>query len=318
MAPSPVRPAVLQPSRLPPSPPPPVRHGLVIQCKLGKYAKLIEKSLKKNGNPLGLVFNSQDAEDQLKNFDVLSKILNSPHGLVTSEENLTELCGIIEGLQNNNNDKIYWQRRVQVKVQKLEKQEILVYEDKRVEEFYQNVKITHDPQNVKSLGLVNGRKIRLALSEKDLVAKDIDEQILAPDKSKVVTDTLEDGEISPLQEILKGFVAEMRDKSNEGEGLNFTVELAGRDGACDGCKKRIAKFLEIWREQAVQLLLVGVTATLTLTYKYKNEAYEPRNDGNVYGWDRENDKGGWIIHREQKIANGTRKKQEEEKSNSNN
>jgi hypothetical protein len=51
-----------------------------------------------------------------------------------------------------------------------------------------------------------------------------------------------------------------------------------------------------------------LNATLTITYKYENQAYKPRKDGNVYGWDDDPKQGKWHVHREEANATGAKEK----------
>ena len=63
------------------------------------------------------------------------------------------------------------------------------------------------------------------------------------------------------------------------------MALVGPYGPCNGCKKRIAKFVELWGKAATKLMKTGVTAKLTVTYKYQNEPQTARSQ--YYGYEED-------------------------------
>jgi len=131
----------------------------------------------------------------------------------------------------------------------------------------------------------------------------------APDNSKVVTDTTGDGEVESLVENLDKFFAYLENTAHQSANRHFTVALSGSWGACDGCKKRIARFRQLWRVKAAECMEQGTTARLTITYQYRNAAKEIR-EGNLYGWGEDSKTGGWYWHTETDRVDGTKEPEE--------
>jgi hypothetical protein len=61
-----------------------------------------------------------------------------------------------------------------------------------------------------------------------------------------------------------------------GVAARTSPPVCGGPRACDACKERIRRFIALWQEQAQRLMNRGIQASLTVIYKYTNEAYQPR------------------------------------------
>jgi hypothetical protein len=118
-----------------------------------------------------------------------------------------------------------------------------------------------------------------------------------------VTSTTGDGEVNPLTETLQGFLEHLAVPKNRTSRKTFELSLSGSAGACDGCKKRIARFVELWADAAESSMKRGVMATLRITYRYLNKAYVAR-DSLVYGWYEDNKIGGHYYHTVDRMVTG--------------
>jgi GNAT superfamily N-acetyltransferase len=119
-----------------------------------------------------------------------------------------------------------------------------------------------------------------------------------------VTNTTEDGEVKVLTKALNEFSEYLDKPPNQKKALRFEVGLSGAWGACDGCKKRIQKFAQVWMEKAGSVMKKGVTATLRITYQYLNQAqYFDRPWGKIlYGWSEDPGKGPFFHTLEAKVT----------------
>jgi len=135
----------------------------------------------------------------------------------------------------------------------------------------------HDPAQSTLRSRVDGGAVPEAKTNLDVQAA-----LLKPDESSEVTTTQGDGEVKPLIDALSNFVGYLSKKANQQSQHHFTVALVGPYGPCNGCKKRIAKFVELWGKAATKLMKHGVTAKLTVTYKYQNEPQAVRTQ--YYGY----------------------------------
>jgi len=122
-----------------------------------------------------------------------------------------------------------------------------------------------------------------------------------------VANTTGDGEVKVLTKALNEFSEYLDKPANQKKALVFEVGLSGAWGACDGCKKRIQKFAELWMEKAGSVMKKGVTATLRITYQYLNQAQTfKRSWGEiVYGWSADGSGKGPFFHTLQATVTGT-------------
>jgi hypothetical protein len=111
----------------------------------------------------------------------------------------------------------------------------------------------------------------------------------------VVINTQNDGEVSKLANALKMVTRFFRSFSGN-KNVSFAVSLYGAWGACDGCKKRIERFVELWFSEATRVMKPGKRATLKVTYQYLNAPtiMKPEYGNNLYGWDGDPGKGPWF------------------------
>jgi hypothetical protein len=114
---------------------------------------------------------------------------------------------------------------------------------------------------------------------------DAEARITTPDYDNDSIKTTGDGEVSELIRALRSFNQFVATDTGANH-VSFDLSLSGAWGACDGCKKRIAAFVDVWTRQAAALLRQGRTATLRVTYRYINPPTElSRKWGSiVYGW----------------------------------
>ncbi len=137
------------------------------------------------------------------------------------------------------------------------------------------------PNEVLVLASASGGGTLKDVGEKD---SELEAAITKPDDSKEVEESRRDGEVKPLIAHLKAFRAHL--KKNAAKDLTFTLAFSGSHGACDGCKKRIETFVDLWARAANAVMEKGRTATLKVTYKYLVPAIAfPRKWGEtLYGW----------------------------------
>jgi len=132
-----------------------------------------------------------------------------------------------------------------------------------------------------------------------LTDEKIDSEMSCPDGSTdtVVIHTQNDGEVSKLATALK-IIARYFANCSGNKNVSFTVSLYGAWGACDGCKKRIERFVELWFGEAQKVMKLGKTATLRVTYQYLNAAKVIRQTygPNLYGWEEDPGKKGPWFH----------------------
>jgi hypothetical protein len=162
--------------------------------------------------------------------------------------------------------------------------------DKNTEANVVNVQFKID-QVVKSV--VQGEE------SKSLTDEMIDSEMSCPDGSTdtVVIHTQNDGEVPMLARALK-IIARYFANCSGNKNVSFTVSLYGAWGACDGCKKRIERFVELWFGEARKVMKLGKTATLKVTYQYLNVAtvmHQTYGD-NLYGWEEDPGKKGPWFH----------------------
>jgi hypothetical protein len=158
---------------------------------------------------------------------------------------------------------------------------------KHLEEFAKKTNQITDktPANqVLTLGSATGGGALKPNAKQDV---ELEAAITRPDESDEVDDTTEDGEVVPLIGYLKAFKAYL--VKNADKDLNFTLAFSGSHGACDGCKKRIDAFVDLWIQAADAAMEKGKTAKLKITYRYLVPAKDfPRTWGvNTYGWEED-------------------------------
>lgn len=120
-----------------------------------------------------------------------------------------------------------------------------------------------------------------------------DNEITSPSTESCVTNTTGDGEVGPLVGAMRSFLAHLKRPKNQKTPQNFTIALFGFWGACDGCKRRLIKFVQVWEAEARRYMKTGVAATLRITYQYSYpaEVFE-RDWGKIkYGWDEDGERG---------------------------
>lgn len=150
---------------------------------------------------------------------------------------------------------------------------------------------SENPSNVFEDFRVNGARFRDELPDPEGEA-----QIKTPNSTEEVTKTQSDGEVAILVSVLKRITAFMRkkEKNIKTTATQFTLALSGPSGACDGCKARIAKLIELFEERAQKFFAQDVSVSLVVTYKYFNKPYKGGNGG-LYGW-KEDEKQGSPYH----------------------
>lgn len=157
-------------------------------------------------------------------------------------------------------------------------------------EVFGNTKKGKDPgaDKVSVLGKVNGTPVA-----DDNTNTEHDEEIRSPSGEACVTNTTADGEVTPLVNTMRAFVAYLKKAGNQKKPQSFTVALFGFWGACDGCKQRLLRFARVWEDEAAKHMKSGVRATLTITYKYQNpaEVFERAWGNTTYGWPGDGEKG---------------------------
>lgn len=133
-----------------------------------------------------------------------------------------------------------------------------------------------------------------------------------PDSELNVTKTVNDGEVPILKAALERFFhyleAAARKTVNRRTQHTFTLAFDGAYGACTGCRKRIRKFIDLWKEKCEAVLQGGEQATLTITFAYTNEPAEyPRENGKwtiSYGWSEDGSGKGPFSHTITKTVTG--------------
>ena len=113
-----------------------------------------------------------------------------------------------------------------------------------------------------------------------------DADITSPSAESCVTNSIKDGEVALLVSAMRAFLAHLKKPKNQDSPQNFTVALYGYWGACDGCKRRIIRFVQLWEMEARKYMKEGVAATLKVTYRYLKYAkgFKRTWGTNVYGW----------------------------------
>lgn|SRR5262245_19266225 len=132
-----------------------------------------------------------------------------------------------------------------------------------------------------------------------------EQQITVPSGDSDVTNTQNDKEVLILREVLRLIKGYMSKNENKGTPTDFTLALSGPAGACDGCKKRIAKLLDLCAGMAEAFFASGVQASLTITYRYANPAAHGANGG-MHGWPTDEREGEWYMHTVYREAHGTK------------
>lgn len=228
------------------------------------------------------------------NFETMSRFLRT-YGIRPTDENLDDLAAILNEVEGRT---VSWLRVAPREVV----ERVVVEAPSHLEEFHretERVLTSHDPQTVRALVQVSGRGI----AEDRTADRDLETAIQTPDSTDdQVTSTTRDGEVNPLILALKSFVAYMQDAPRDGD--EYTVALSGPYGPCNGCKKRIAKFVELWRTKATALLPRNQRAKLKITYKYSQAPQRQRD--NFYGWEEDAVQRSPYLHTVTGEATGTK------------
>jgi hypothetical protein len=123
-----------------------------------------------------------------------------------------------------------------------------------------------------------------ALSKEETAA------IKQPSSERYVTESVDDGEVPLLIDALGQFFdylakAALKTVSRL-QVHNFTLDFAGSWGPCTGCRERIRKFIDLWKEKCAEVLRQGEQANLTITFTYDNAPQKFTREGwfTVYGW----------------------------------
>ena len=137
-------------------------------------------------------------------------------------------------------------------------------------------------------------------------------EIEKPDSELNVTKTVNDGEVSLLKAALGRFChyleAAARKTVNRRTQHAFTLDFDGAYGACTGCRKRIRKFIDLWKNKCTEILRGGEQATLTITFTYANEPEEYSRENGTwtisYGWTEDGSGKGPFTHTIMKTVTG--------------
>jgi hypothetical protein len=255
------------------------RPGL-IQCKLtsGQVGKVVKKI-----NQANLVFDDANPsdEDKIENFRLIAEGLRA-EGRPVIGEHVRQVAKSLGGKAKT----LSWIDPDAIQV--VEEVEVIPH----LEDFPKNEAqklVSHDPQDVSLLIRIDGKKVDPAP-----VDADIRRDISTPDASSEVTTTTGDGEVSPLILTLSAFVAYLETADNQAAQHHFTVALVGPYGPCNGCKKRLTKFVQLWSQKATELMANGVNAKLTITYKYAKKPQVQRDQ--YYGYEEDSVQKSPYLH----------------------
>ncbi len=274
----------VQPRRLAPPPVPPPRTARVaqlapapragfrpvIQCKLGqKVVNLLVTQLQHNVN---LVYDDANPDQQQleENYRIIAAAIRGAQ-YKDSEEHVKQVAKALSGKKKPKNLSF---------LNPIQQIQLVVVEIPHLEDFPKDEGeklISHDPEDVSLLAKIDGGKVK-----SEPLDDTINNSITTPDNSSEVTTTVGDGEVASLASTLSDFVAFLKKPENQTSQHHFTVALVGPYGPCNGCKKRIIKFVELWQDNAKTYMRTNVNASLTITYKYANRPQKMRNQ--YYGY----------------------------------
>ncbi len=155
------------------------------------------------------------------------------------------------------------------------------------------VRATDRAENVRMQAKINNARTHPAQHDQEILSA-----MQRPDASAEVTNTTGDGEVVPLAGALAAFRSHLQSQPSHAKAQKFELALSGSWGACDGCKKRIGRFVDEWDALAQPRMAAGIRATLRVTYSYLNPPTRFIRDwgDTTYGWPEDMWTGSAYFH----------------------